>query len=81
MTKNITWGWTGQAHDASLAVFSETGLEFASHSERYSRIKNDICVHRLGPDKREAPALDQPKPRSGKRFKNFFNTAFTQLLR
>ena len=37
----ITWGWTGMSHDASLAVFSETGLEFAAHSERYSRIKND----------------------------------------
>jgi carbamoyltransferase len=37
----VTWGWTGMSHDASLAVFSETGLEFAAHSERYSRIKND----------------------------------------
>ena len=42
MTKNkITWGWTGMSHDASLAVFSENGLEFAAHSERYSRVKND----------------------------------------
>jgi carbamoyltransferase len=37
----ITWGWTGMSHDASLAVFSDDGLEFAAHSERYSRIKND----------------------------------------
>ena len=37
----VNWGWTGMSHDASLAVFSETGLEFAAHSERYSRIKND----------------------------------------
>ena len=37
----ITWGWTGMSHDASLAVFTEDGLEFAAHSERYSRIKND----------------------------------------
>ena len=37
----ITWGWTGMSHDASLAVFSSKGLEFAAHSERYSRIKND----------------------------------------
>ncbi|RPG99504.1 MAG: hypothetical protein CBC78_001880 [Candidatus Pelagibacter sp. TMED118] len=29
------------SHDASLAVFSDNGLEFAAHSERYSRIKND----------------------------------------
>jgi carbamoyltransferase len=41
MTKEITWGWTGRAHDASLAVFTADGLEFAAHSERYSRIKND----------------------------------------
>ncbi len=40
-TNLITWGWTGMAHDASLAVFSDTGLEFAAHAERYSRIKND----------------------------------------
>ena len=29
------------SHDASLAVFSNDGLEFAAHSERYSRVKND----------------------------------------
>lgn len=58
MTKNITWGWTGQAHDASLAVFSKTGLEFASHSERYSRIKNDKNLH---PDL-IAEALEFGKP-------------------
>jgi carbamoyltransferase len=40
-SNKITWGWTGMSHDASLAVFSEDGLEFAAHSERYSRIKND----------------------------------------
>jgi carbamoyltransferase len=41
----ITWGWTGMSHDASLAVFSDDGLEFAAHSERYSRIKNDKNLH------------------------------------
>lgn len=41
----ITWGWTGMSHDASLAVFSDNGLEFAAHSERYSRIKNDKNLH------------------------------------
>ena len=29
------------SHDASLAVFTDNGLEFAAHAERYSRIKND----------------------------------------
>ena len=37
----ITWGWTGMAHDASLAVFLYDELVFAAHAERYSRIKND----------------------------------------
>lgn len=41
----ITWGWTGMSHDASLAVFSDDGLEFAAHNERYSRIKNDKNLH------------------------------------
>jgi carbamoyltransferase len=41
----ITWGWTGMSHDASLAVFSDDGLEFAAHSERYSRVKNDKNLH------------------------------------
>ena len=37
----ITWGWTGMSHDASLAVFKDKQLVFASHAERYSKIKND----------------------------------------
>ena len=37
----ITWGISGNSHDASLAVFSDTGVEFASHSERFSGNKND----------------------------------------
>ena len=37
----ITWGITGNSHDASIAVFSPDGLEFASQSERFSGIKND----------------------------------------
>ena len=51
----IIWGWTGMAHDASLAVFKQSTkglthkkklkLLFAAHSERYSRIKNDKNLH------------------------------------
>lgn len=37
----INWGWTGMAHDASLAVFNDKQLVFAAHAERYSRVKND----------------------------------------
>ena len=42
----INWGWTGMAHDASLAVFDNKKLMFASHAERYSRIKNDKNLNR-----------------------------------
>ena len=37
----ITWGISANSHDAALAVFSNDRLEFASHSERFSGIKND----------------------------------------
>ena len=37
----ITWGISANSHDAALAVFSNDGLEFASHAERFSGIKND----------------------------------------
>ena len=37
----ITWGISANSHDAALAVFTDEGLEFASHSERFSGIKND----------------------------------------
>ena len=37
----ITWGISANSHDAALAVFTNDGLEFASHSERFSGVKND----------------------------------------
>jgi len=37
----ITWGISANSHDAAIAVFVNNKLEFASHSERYSGIKND----------------------------------------
>jgi len=37
----ITWGISANSHDAALAVFNKNDLQFASHSERYSGIKND----------------------------------------
>lgn len=45
--KNIIWGISANSHDAALAVYSTTNNEFcenllfASHSERFSGIKND----------------------------------------
>ena len=37
----ITWGISANSHDASLAVFVDNECKFASHSERFSGIKND----------------------------------------
>ncbi len=37
----ITWGISANSHDAALAVFTDSGLEFASHTERFSGVKND----------------------------------------
>lgn len=37
----ITWGISANSHDAALAVFDYNKLVFASHSERFSRKKND----------------------------------------
>jgi len=41
----ITWGISANSHDAALAVFNEDGLEFASHSERFSGVKNDAHLN------------------------------------
>lgn len=37
----IIWGISALSHDAALAVFNDDQLLFASHSERFSGIKND----------------------------------------
>ena len=37
----ITWGISGNSHDAALAVFLDEKLVFASHSERFTKKKND----------------------------------------
>ncbi len=42
----ITWGISANSHDAALSVFTDEGLEFASHSERFSGIKNDAHLNR-----------------------------------
>lgn len=41
----ITWGISANSHDAALAVFDDHNLVFASHSERFSKIKNDPNLH------------------------------------
>lgn len=37
----ITWGISANSHDGALAVFDDDELVFASHTERFSGIKND----------------------------------------
>ena len=39
------WGISALSHDAALAVIKDRQLVFASHSERYSRVKNDKNLH------------------------------------
>ena len=41
----IEWGISANSHDAALAVFTKDGLEFASHSERFSGVKNDAHLN------------------------------------
>ena len=43
----ITWGISAGGHDAAIAVLKQGEIEFAAHSERYSRTKNDpdLCEH------------------------------------
>lgn len=42
----ITWGISANSHDAALAVFDNNELKFASHSERFSGVKNDAHLNK-----------------------------------
>ena len=42
----ISWGISANSHDAALAVFLDEKLVFASHSERFSGVKNDRDLNR-----------------------------------
>lgn len=42
----ITWGISANSHDAALAVFVNEDVVFASHTERFSGIKNDAHLHK-----------------------------------
>ena len=41
----ISWGISACTHDASLAVVRDDEILFASHSERFSGIKNDAFLN------------------------------------
>jgi carbamoyltransferase len=42
----ITWGISANSHDGALAVFDNNELVFASHTERFSGLKNDPHLNR-----------------------------------
>lgn len=46
MTKNVSWGISALNHDAALAVVKNNDILFASHSERFSRKKNDSLLNK-----------------------------------
>lgn len=46
-TPSKVWGISCGHHDGALAVVQGSDLVYASHSERYSKIKNDPKLHRL----------------------------------
>lgn len=41
----VIYGVSANEHDASIAVIRDHEILFASHSERYSRVKNDAHLH------------------------------------
>lgn len=41
----IIWGISANSHDAAVSVFVDDELQFASHSERFSGIKNDANLN------------------------------------
>lgn len=41
----IIWGISANSHDAALSVWNNKDLQFAAHSERYSKKKNDADLH------------------------------------
>jgi carbamoyltransferase len=42
----ISWGVAAGTHDGSLAVIDDDKILFASHTERYSRVKNDAHLNK-----------------------------------
>ena len=42
---SVTWGISANSHDAALAVFLDDTVVFASHSERFSGVKNDAHLN------------------------------------
>jgi len=72
----ITWGISANSHDAALAVFVDERLEFASHSERFSGIKNDPHLN----EKLINYALRWGEPDRVVWYENPYKKTFRQLL-
>jgi carbamoyltransferase len=64
------------SHDASLAVYQDGEIQYASHGERYSRVKNDRDLH---PDQ-IAEALRYGEPDQVLFYENTTLKKFRQLL-
>lgn len=45
LSSTIKWGIAAGTHDGSLAVIDDDKILFASHTERYSRVKNDAHLN------------------------------------
>lgn len=43
----LYWGVSAMSHDAALAVYDGEEIVYASHAERYSRVKNDKNLSRI----------------------------------
>lgn len=71
----IQWGVSAQSHDAALAVYKDNEIVYASHSERYSRLKNDKDLHR----DQLAEALEYGEPERVYFYENHWKKKWRQL--
>ena len=72
----ITWGISANSHDAAITVFYDEKIIFASHSERFSGIKNDrdLCPELVN------HALSYGEPREVYWYENPYLKTARQLL-
>lgn len=72
----ITWGISSESHNASLSVLSDDTFLFASESERFSGIKNDLYLN----DKILDYALQFGRPELICWYENPYKKTLRQLL-
>jgi len=71
----IKWGVSAMSHDAALAVYKDGEIVYASHGERYSRIKNDKNLH----TEQINEALDWGEPEQVFFYENTFKKKIRQI--